>query len=74
MPMSENPRAQQELNAAARQLMEQHSRMVELRQQFAAAARENVELHRRILEEQQLLKKELERLKRRLKRLSVARR
>lgn len=62
------------LENAAEQLSQQHLRMAELRKAFAQAAQQNIELHRRILAEQTLLKKEMDRLRQRLRQLSTARR
>ena len=58
---------------AVEQLQAQYERMVEMRQLFAEAARRNIELHTKILAEQTMMKKEMERLRQNLKRISTAR-
>jgi len=73
MPENESEELTPEVEIAADALSRQHERMVELRRMLAESARRNVELYGRILEEQALMKKELERLKRELKRLASAR-
>jgi len=73
MPENESEELTPEVEIAADALSQQHERMVELRRMLAESARRNVELYGRILEEQALMKKELERLKRELKRLASAR-
>ncbi len=73
MPQAESEERGEGLNEAADGLLEQHRRMVELRKAFAQVARRNAGLYGKILEEQELMKKELLRIKSQLKRLSTAR-
>ena len=69
----DSDRLHQTYEKAAEQLTQQYERMVELRKVFGEAARQNVELHQKVLGEMELLKREMERLRRRLKQLGTAR-
>jgi len=73
MPQTQPEAPGEDIEEAADSLLAQHRRMVELRRSFAEVARRNAQLYRKILEEQELMKKELLRIKMRLKQLSTAR-
>ena len=54
-------------------LERQHERLAKLRRKVAESTRRNRALHRRLMEEQKLMKRELERVQKRLARLGRAR-
>lgn len=62
-----------DIEEVAEALQQQHERLVELRKKVAESARKNRALHRKLMEEQELMKRELDRVQKRLHRLSTAR-